>query len=186
MAASGLFRRWFGAFRSEEYPRWTVFFLAIFLAGSIGMTWIVLVALPHERAIANHGALASAHAKTYITHEYRRHTRITTFHADLTWLDGDGHPRSYDNLIIGEDAYDQITEDQGDTRIRYDAADPTARPIVVSDIGHRELEQDYAMALWAASVVGLLLGLVYFRRRLREWRAHQGELANPQKPWWFG
>lgn len=186
MAASGRFGRWLGAFRSEDYPRWTLVCLVVFAVVSSFMTWVVLVDLPRERAIANHGATATAHAQTYITHEYVGHTRSIRYHANLAWFDTSGHPRRFDDLWIGKNAYDHVAADHGDATIRYDTADPGARPIIVSDIGHRELEQDYAMAAFAGSVLAFVFGLFYFRRRLRAWRAHQSELANPQKPWWFG
>lgn len=186
MATSGRVRRWLGALRSEGYPRWALVFLVIAATSSIYFTWLVWVGLPHERAIIDHGARATAHATTYVTYSYWHRVRTTEFHADLTWRDANGHPRGYEDLWIGEHAFRQINADRGVTKIRYDADDPGARPIIVSDIGNREDQQGAGKMLFGASVLGLLFGLYYFRRRIREWRAEQAAISNPQKPWWFG
>ena len=147
------------------YPWRPLVFVAVMLVFVLATIISMLVVLPAERAVIDHGATTTGHAIAYKSSTGRNRSSYS-FEANVTWRDAAGNAHEQKELGISERAYREIG-DGSDVEIKYIGD----RAVIAMDVEFRVRDESNAPVLLAILGIALLLGLYHWRRRLREWRA---------------
>ena len=145
------------------YPWQPLAFVAVMGILIVATIVSMLVVLPAERAVIDHGTTTTGHALAWKNYG-KNHSY--TWMANLTWNDAQGHAHEQKELDISAGEA-EIIGGGSDVEIRYIGD----RAIIAADAQHRVRDESNAPFVLGIWVICALLGLYHWRRRLREWRA---------------